>query len=315
MTDRSATCPQNAWQSYWSSEQVQPAYATAGRLTAILDTHWGRVFDQVCAGLGAVRCLEIAAGNGDLSARLLNYAERKCLAPPAMFACDLVPNAARQLQSRPHIHALCCDAARLPCLDQSFGLVLSQFGIEYAGPDALAECARIVAPFGYVALTMHHQGGALHAENLAILAAVEAFQSSGLLPAFARFAGEENDPEARQAFIAAVKAAESVLHGHGPDIAAGSLLRLYREVATLHDRLSRYDRGEVSAWCVQMADALASYAVRTRWMIEVALSREGLDQALGRLDAGGLTILAAEPILDGDQPVAWSLLATRGQSR
>lgn len=311
MMERPDASNRAAWQHYWSSEHAQPAYAAQGRLTAILNMHWDHVFSQLAPSLGTSPCLDIAAGNGDLSARLIAYLQQHHTARPVVIACDLSQDAAQQLQSGNRALALRCDAARLPFVNQCMGMVISQFGIEYAGPDALGECARVIAPGGAVALAMHHRGGALHQENTSILAAVEAFRASELLQAFARFAASDRGNQARNAFIPAVKAAEAVLHQHGPDIAAGSLLRLYREIASLHENLPRYDRTEVGVWCTRMADSLESYAARTRWMIEAGLTSEDLDEIKVRFDAQGLNVLAAEPILDVDRPVAWSLVATR----
>ncbi|MDX2220080.1 MAG: methyltransferase domain-containing protein [Burkholderiales bacterium] len=311
MTKRSDASNRAAWEHYWSREHAQPAYAAQGRLTAILNMHWDRIFGELAPNLRDLPCLDIAAGNGDLSARLTAYLQQHRTTPPAVIACDLSQDAARQLQSRNCDHAVRCDAARLPFANQCMDVVISQFGVEYAGPHALDECARVIAPGGTVALAMHHSGGALHQENTSILAAVEAFQACQLLPAFARFAANDRDIHIRNAFIQAVKGTEAVLHQHGPDIAAGSLLRLYREVATLHENLSRYDRDEVGVWCTRMSGSVESYAARTRWMIEAALSVESLQDAQNRFAEQGLTVVAVEPILDDGRPVAWSLIATR----
>lgn len=315
MYRRAAAPDRAAWQSYWSHEREQPAYATQGRLTAALDAHWNHVFLSVVWHSETPTCLDVAAGNGDLSARMLKQLERQDRHSAGLVACDLSDDAVKQIVTQKHARAVCCDAARLPFGNQHFDLVASQFGLEYAGTAALAECARVTAPGGTIALVMHHRDGALHKENSAILKAVEEFQASRLLETFADLARNGQDEAAHRTFVSAVKAAESALHLHGPDIAAGSLLRLYREVATLHGNLSRYDPQEVMHWCGQMGASLASYAARTRWMMEVALTAEAIEDAKSLLEASGLVICQAEPVLDHTAPIAWSLIATRKPMR
>lgn len=302
---------QSAWQNYWSNERTQPAYATQGRLTAILNAHWDSIFSAHLRLHRPARCLDIAAGNGDLCARLLNFVDTQGASLAELLACDLSYNATRQLESMPRINAVRCDAACLPFRDQHFDLVASQFGIEYAGMAAMDECARVAAPDGTVALVMHHNGGALYQENQAILAAVEEFRAANLLNAFAVLAEHNGDTASHEGFVKSVKAAEAALHRHGPEVAAGALLRLYREVATLHGSLSRYEATEIRKWCLQMSESIDSYADRTRWMINAALTRDDMTRVKLAFETRGLTVLAHEPVLDRDRPVAWSLIATR----
>ena len=73
------------------------------------------------------------------------------------------------------------DAARLPFGDGSFEAITSQFGIEYAAPDALREAARVSAPGGEIRLIVHHTDSPIVGANVARRHALEAVARSGIM--------------------------------------------------------------------------------------------------------------------------------------
>jgi malonyl-CoA O-methyltransferase len=97
--------------------------------------------------------LDVGTGTGHAGRALkVRYPRARVVAVDSSFG---MLRAARRHQSwlRP-VSMLCADAERLPLLDGSVDLVLSNFLLEWSDPDAVfAECRRVLAPRGLLSFT------------------------------------------------------------------------------------------------------------------------------------------------------------------
>lgn len=121
---------------------------------------WREVFGRLPA---VARVLDVASGNGALPRLLVEH----CRSPGVQ--CDAVDIAAVQLpwiaklppgdRQRVRLHGG-VDATALPFPEGVFDLVVSQYGIEYAGLDiAVAEALRVCRGGGGIAMVLHHAAG------------------------------------------------------------------------------------------------------------------------------------------------------------
>ena len=215
------------------------------------------------------------------------------------------------------------DAANNGLESASYDIVTSQYGVEYAGLDAVHDISRLVMPHGELAMLIHHRGGAIYAQCDASLKAIEKVQASEFVPkcrnmfaaGFAALKGGNRDDytAAGKAFSPAVSAMESIMREYGNDVADTTILRLYRDVREIHANLQRYDDEDVLAWLDQMQDELVSYRRRMESMCSVAIDEKQFKAIRARIAEDDFEILRADVLAqsDRDLPLAWILVAKK----
>ena len=111
----------------------------------------------------------------------------------------------------------------------------------------------------------------------------------------------------------AIRAVESIMTKHGRDVADGTIVRLYKDVATIHSRLPKFEESEVIGWLQGMQHELEAYAERMASMCAAAIDaaafeglRDTLKQRDFRIDRADSLQNAATGI-----PLGWMLIATR----
>lgn len=168
---------QSVWSRHWSTGA---AHSCAGSFGA---TYGGAIAQAWSAVLGhtppGTRVLDIATGSGALPRLLLQLQPALDVSIDAVDLANVAPEWARRLPpqraTRVRFHAG-ITAESLPFPDACFGLVVSQYGLEYADLDrAVPEMLRVLAPGGRVALVLHHA-----ASRPVTLAAVEMAHIDGL---------------------------------------------------------------------------------------------------------------------------------------
>jgi SAM-dependent methyltransferase len=260
----------------------------------------------------------VASGNGALVERA-----QAAFADEVFIAClDISGAAVRGLAKRfAHVHGIVADARKIPVASSSCDIVLSQFGIEYAGLDAVGEAARLVVPGGEMVL--HYRGGGIHRQCTAALDAVRATQDARFIPrsiatfeyGFAAIRGGDRvryETAARD-MVPAVRAVESVIRQYGTQVADGTLLRLYRDVKTMHERMQHYEPAEVLGWLRGMQDEIAAYAGRMASMCDAAIDEARFAGVCDELLRRGFELHRREALVnpERDMPLAWALIARR----
>ena len=99
---------------------------------------------------------------------------------------------------------------------------------------------------------------------------------------------------------------------HGRDVADGTIVRLYRDVRTLHERLGRYDPDEVRRWLDRMQDEIEAYAGRMDSMCNAAIDETGFETRCERLRELGFELDRCSPLVDpaSNLALAWALIGT-----
>ena len=321
MNTNSPNSHPESWDKYWHGTGTTSAFSAGGASHPGLQVVWSDFFLALKGRFTPPRVLDLATGNGAVveSALLQLQAES-----PLVTCVDISESAIRNVVSRfPEVMGVVSDASSIPLESQGYDIVTSQFGVEYAGPDAIAEAARLVAKGGALGLVMHIENGSIHKECESSLAAIEATRDSNFVAlatdlfrnGFAAVRGADRAPydAAGTRFAPAVAAVEKVMDEHGNDVAGGTIAHLYDDVARIHSHMPNYDPEEVLGWLAQMDTELAAYGERMASMIAAAADKTACEQVCAQLLASGLEIHKADELLVGEEtlPLAWALVATR----
>jgi ubiquinone/menaquinone biosynthesis C-methylase UbiE len=315
-----------AWEEYWQRAHEAAAHRGGGPQEAVLERFWSSFFSEAFSRLRGARVLDVACGNGALTRLALEAARQSPGTFAFVVAVDRSPAALHDLGKRfASVPRLLSDARRFPFPDGSFDIVASQFGLEYAGVEAVEEAARVLAPRGALAAVLHLTGGSIYRECAVNLEAMRAVRESGILPLTAEYfrAGKsaERDPGLVNAFraeevrfAAAVRAVDEVLVRHGEAVAGGTVYRMYADVARMYGNARAYDAQDVADWCVNMAAEVEAYSQRMSSMLGAAIDAGLMEHLAARLAARGLAVRLREPLLMGvgvQEPAAWALVCER----
>lgn len=316
--DRTAVA-REAWSDYWQTGSTERAMPDDNPGTSELAAFWDRHAGAL-AGQPGGRVLDLACGGGFVSRRLraalaARQSERQLL------ALDLAEPAVRQLYdaSEGTVKGVVADASKLPFASGSFDAVVSQFGLEYAGHDALVGAAALLAPSGQLVLLVHHADGSIaqscHDNATVIGAALDTGLLQGMMQLFTllRRAGTRHSDfqASEEALQRAVQATEALMK-RGPACAAmPRIQRLYQDVAQLYSRARAYEPAEALQWLQGTEEQLTRYLERMRGMVVAALSQDELAAISQGWVAQGLEIQEMDALLVNDRPLAWQIRAVR----
>lgn len=310
-----------SWNTYWHGAGDAAAYSKGGVSHPAVTEFWTSVFDTLAGGNLDVKLLDLAAGTGALTALAMEMLRER---NPAITCVDLSAAAIAQIHDRwPDVNGLVADAADLPFDDAGFDVVVSQYGVEYAGMDAVLRAPRLVADGGTFAALMHATGSSIDAECRASETAIKRLRESEFVPlaldffdaGFAAIRGGDRKryDDAGRRLAPAVQAAEEIMAEFGAGVAGDTIARLYNDVGTVHDRIQHYDPNEVHAWLVRLDDELDAYATRMSSMREAALDENGFSEVCGELRERGFELQTNAALLprDDTRSLGWALIATR----
>ncbi|MDO8860216.1 class I SAM-dependent methyltransferase [Haliea sp. E1-2-M8] len=309
-----------AWDTYWRGTRENAAHKEGGVQEALLVEFWRELLQTQLARNPDLRVLDLACGNGAVTGFV-----RQISPALVVHCCDYSLHALVELERRhPGNLRVVADAARLPYADASIDLVASQYGVEYAGADAIVEAARLVAPGGTLALLLHVSEGAIYREcerNRDVVNAIRALDilalaRSAFAAGFALNAGTatpETFKQAEQAFTPAVRGLEEILREAGPTVAGGLPGQLYRDIAHMYRKMSAYDPAEILGWLEGMARELDAYQGRMQSMLDAALPRDQLLALQAEVQAMGFAAspLRSLTVNDHSPAAAWALVMQR----
>lgn len=317
-----------AWQQFWSGRvQASEHRYRDPAIAAVLDRHWQDFFTGAFRAGMRVDLVDLACGEGEV----LRFADRFAAARADIelnpVCADVAHEAVQMAAASPAAAApAVADCARLPFADESFTCAVSQYGLEYAGPDAFSEAARVVGEGGRFHALVHCEGGAVdHAcRNVATL--LVAVLESGLFDRLADYAatipraaaGEVPHAQAQacvDALRAALTAVGTAVSAADPGPARDHVARLAGDSQTLAGRLAAYAPADVTAWIAGQKAEIEAFHHRMTSMVRVAQSDADVKALSDRLDAAGLAVddVATLAAPEGDRPLAWVLNARRGK--
>ena len=152
----------DSWDTYWHGTGDVGAFTSGGVNHPLILSFWDRLFAHVKQNQNHVRVMDLASGNGAVIERAFSTLDQQQL---EMSCLDVSEAAINNIRDRfPQVNGIVSDARKIPLESGGYDIVTSQFGIEYAGADAILEAARMVAENGQLILMLHHQGSSIHQE-------------------------------------------------------------------------------------------------------------------------------------------------------
>jgi SAM-dependent methyltransferase len=308
-----------SWNQYWRGTKDGPSLAIGGANHPRLDQFWQEFFLSARTESRPIKIVDIASGDG----AVVDFVFKVFSGETADVTCiDISEHAIEILVKRfPRVNGVVANALRIPLESNSFDIVASQFGVEYAGVAAFSEAARLVAPGGQLASLVHHRSGAIYKECTASLDAVEKLRVCKFIPlsigmfeaGFAACRGADPGPHntAAENLLPAYRELEGIMQHYGMHVAGDTLLRLYQDVDKIHQSMEHYDPAEILQWLARLDSELDAYAGMMGSMRDAALSEAQFLAVCDGLKSAGLRLQQDLPLLCDDQelPIAWALIA------
>jgi ubiquinone/menaquinone biosynthesis C-methylase UbiE len=313
--------PVASWDTYWQGARGGAAYSANGGAHPSLRSFWCDFVRELGESCAHPRIIDIASGSGAVIDCVRSVLGRSAC---DVTCVDFSESAIRALHARfPDVTGVVADASALPLESGSCDAVTSQFGVEYAGADAIDEIARLPVPGGRLALLMHQQGSSIYKRCAESVDVIGALQDAKFIPramavfeaGFAACRGESR--AAYEAAVAelkpAVQTVEAMIEKYGTQVADGALARLYGDVARIHGRLPGYVPGEVMAWLSGMQRELEAYSRRMADMCAAAVDADSFAGIRSKLTHAGFDISCAESLreIESGEPLGWALVGSK----
>jgi len=310
-----------SWDTYWHGTGDVGAYSSGGVNHPVILTFWDQFFETMKQKYNSPKIIDIASGNGAVVERALAaYGDEQ----PDITCLDVSEAAITNIRDRfPQVDGIVTDARNIPLDSGSFDIATSQFGVEYAGLEAISEVARLLTTGGRLALIMHNQSGSIHRECEESLDAIVQLRDSRFVTyatemfsaGFEAVRGADRTPyeAAAKKLAPAIAALESIIKQYGQHVAGDTIARLYNDMGQIHERIQHYEPTEVLSWLNSINGELDAYAGRMSSMSESAIGDKAFEQVVTGLRRQGFTIEGAEPLQlpNHDLPLAWILVAKK----
>ncbi len=309
------------WDVYWRGSASAQAYTNEGTDHPDLQVFWRQVIEKYVLGTDSLKIVDVASGKG----ALINvFSKSLSLKKHSIFSLDFSEAAMMATKkSEKDICTIVADAKLLPIQDQVADVVISQFGVEYAGFEAIDEILRIVRPQGYLALVLHNRSGSIYNECSNNVKAIDSLEKLRFLPlaidmfeaGFSLLKGgskgqfERAVRKLKPAFLGL----EPIMDLYGVDVAGGTISTLYNETAKIQGRLNHYKEDDVIDWLKKMEGELQSYLGRMNSMCRVAITNKQFKDIQKVLLNNGFDLLVAESLMpkNNSLPLAWAIIAKR----
>jgi len=300
---------EKGWSDYWEKDGADgEVFVNAqGERHPALAEFWQQQFAGLPEGS---RIIDLASGAGSVFAHLPEGHDHQ------LFAADISQVALKAVEERfPNVMTIECSADQVPLDDGAFDVVVSQFGVEYAGIGAFAEVARLIATEGRFVALCHVREGYIDTSNRvqlteAKLVAKIDFIDKAVNLITAMFA---SDAQAiRRAEDDFVPAATQVGNAIGRS-KKGIHAYLFLGFRELFEKRQQYDLADIVGWLDDMRGELDMNIDRLTRMCEAAMSVDDINTVKGRFKEAGVEDVLCTPFetLGNDLPVAWHFTARR----
>lgn len=312
------------WDTYWQGSADGTAFANDGVDHPLVRDFWHRSLATLRPADAKLRLLDVASGKGAVIDVVRELFGDDGI---AVSCLDTSASAIGSLVERfPLAEGVVADARDMPFPDGSFDIATSQFGVEYAGLDAVGEVARVIAPGGTMLCLMHLEGSLIDRECSGNMQAINDLDEIGFFGAAIRLfsegrkciRGETNGSRAEYdaavaAMVPVFRELGTLVEQHGEGIAGGTLATLHRETDRIYGRIMHHDLDEVLQWLQRMSDELVAYKGRMQSMSDAASSPSAFEALATGLGDKGFDILQSAPLRDdaGGNDIAWQLVARR----
>ncbi|WP_339768947.1 class I SAM-dependent methyltransferase [uncultured Paraglaciecola sp.] len=304
----------NEWEKHWIKTSDTAAHASNAIHDRVTQHYWKSNLKSCILKNNQV--LDLASGRGALLDIVRSCQPFQTDHGMQYCSVDLSKTALQKIKSvYPKSNVVRADCAKLPFPSNSFDLIMSQFGIEYAGLDAFFECSRVLKKSGKFMGISHYRHGALHIECVDNLEAVDflsniEFFRYAQLAFHAKLTGDP-DVQSKQLEMVFTDILSRLFHAvsEQPKLVGGLLLRLYNDTSYMYKNWDRFEAVAIIQWLDNMEEELNNYRARMASMNESALDEASLDQALIAFKTKGFNKIIRREISINKhtQPFAWSI--------
>ena len=320
-----------AWDAYWRHGGA-PGHALADTAKGeVLDHFWSEALASAFAAHTPRKVADLACGGGAVAALVAKYASSAGRAPDALLCVDwsavAASAAARRLAgaARP----VAADLAALPLAAGALDLVVSQYGLEYAGESAFLEAARVLAPGGaFIALVHDSEGGVAAECRLTHWLFEEAVECSVIASARAVFAAgfeadHAPDRQERQTELAnaerrlhpAMKRFEALVARQNDTTAMQFLRQVHRDLRIMLARRRAYAPQDVLDWLGKIENEMTTYQDRMASMLKAARSAPQIDEIAAIFRKAGCVVEPPRRVFagPGGASIGWAVGARRAR--
>jgi ubiquinone/menaquinone biosynthesis C-methylase UbiE len=304
------------WESYWRAGDNPHAAAVMGVGSSdAFRSVWDAFLNQIRVAPGNVlRVLDLACGAG-----VVTEQARAVLPAGTVFVgADYAVSAVNQFSARfggkaNGVFSVAADGACLPFANGAFDIVVSQFGLEYAGLGAFAEVGRVIANNGDIMCVAHYRDGAIEFECRESLRIADEIFMSKVFEKMQVFFETAGNREAEQNLASALQRLQFVMAASPPSPGLDLLSQLGADLTRLAMRRAAFESREIYAWLEAALSELSQYSARMRAMVSAALSEGEVRGIMDAWKAGGLEVDMPLPVVTEatTEPSAWQLSAHR----
>lgn len=299
------------WTDYWikDGQEGEVFVDKHGSKPAYIREFWEEALKSVD---NEAKILDVACGGGSIY-EIFSAERREAL---NLTASDLSQAALDLLSKRlPEVTTVACSADDMPFESETFDVLVSQFGIEYAGFSAFTEAMRLLAPGGSFTFLCHLSEGYIDKRNQSFLVGATTALTSGFIPAAntlinASFGGDKNEiVEAKETFKEAQQPIADILKEHS----SGIHHHLYFGFREMYLKYGNYRKEDILTWLSDMEADIRKNIEKVTQIRKVSLDDDRVKIVEERLRAGGLSHLEIKPFAIPKRPDDHVALAISGQ--
>ncbi|MBL4682785.1 MAG: class I SAM-dependent methyltransferase [Pseudomonadales bacterium] len=298
------------WSEYWGKEGSagEVFVNKEGGANPYLGEFWKGVFHGLTEG---AKVIDLAAGAGSIFSHIPQGHTYQ------FHAADISATALDILKKRlPQTKTHTCPADKVPFEDHSFDMVVSQFGIEYAGHQAFIEAARLVNHGGKLSLLCHCEDGYIDAKNKKLMEGAQAAIDAKFIP--------NAKVLSRSLFSSSVVTQKNALTVFSPvaSLMAKSVqinpegvhCHLYFGFRQLVEKHKEYDLSDLIDWLDAMSEDIEHNLLRLSEMRKAASSESQITALCHSLEKEGLIDVTYSKFIlpEHEAPLAWQVEARRG---
>jgi len=312
----------NGWDKYWNLAGTGGAFSSKGTEESLFKQQWFQLFEKMLAQTSKVRILDVASGNGLLATLATSYFNKRAISPE-LYCLDSSSSAISSIRQRlPKIHGTVANANDMPYESNTFDLVVSQFGIEYADKSAITETARVLSSNGEAMFICHFRNGEIFLQCNQQLEIIKCFLESDFLnycqDAFSKKVGlnQKNTPlsefkKSDQKLRSAAKKVHQILTKYEQEPASQTLNLILADISVMYKNVNAYRKQDLFVWLQVTINEIEAYRFRMKSMINAALDGSAVGKMVGQMLDLGLEIIQVKPMRfsQEEKNIAWLLHA------
>lgn len=282
-----------AWQYYWSQKGLTVGSKTNETEALPLGGFWTALHPQVS---NATRILELGCGDKTLFPKTQISNHR------VHVALDVSLSALQNIKSG--IYRICATGSKsLPIRAGSIDLIISQFGIEYFGLNALKDLTHYLRPSGAIALICHHRGSVIYKNYFNHRMALATLDQQSFWELLTKKLNSQNYNLSNE-----IGCLELILNKFG-ETSCGGLIALVKGQLLQLESTSD-SKILIEKWLTDVRLAVQSYADLIESMIASALTKSQLDEIESLWKKRGFQVNVTA-IRAGAESIATSITAAR----